>query len=60
MERIEAATGHVLLKNLFLQLNQKETPAQVFSSEYCKIFKNTYFEKHMRTAASEWKNIKKF
>ena len=22
----------------------KETPAQVFSSKFCKIFKNTYFE----------------
>ena len=27
--------------------------AQVFSCEYCKIFNNTYFEKHLRTAASE-------
>ena len=27
--------------------------AQVFSCEYCKIFKNTYFEKHLWTAASE-------
>ena len=25
---------------------------QVFSSEYCEIFKNTYFEEHLRTAAS--------
>ena len=23
------------------------------SCEYCEIFKNTYFEEHMRTAASE-------
>ena len=28
-------------------------PAQVFACEYCEIFKNTYFEKHLRTAASE-------
>ena len=27
--------------------------AQVFFCEYCKIFKNTYFEKHLWTAASE-------
>ena len=35
-----------------MQLYLKETPAQVFSCEYCKIFKNTYFEEHLRTAAS--------
>ena len=34
------------------QLYQKETPAQVFSREICEIFKNTYFEEHMRTTAS--------
>ena len=27
-----------------LQLYQKETPAKVFSCEYCRIFKNFYFE----------------
>ena len=35
-----------------MQLYLKETPAQVFSCEYCKIFNNTYFEEHLRTAAS--------
>ena len=30
----------------------KETPTQVFSCEYCEILKNTYFEEHIRTAAS--------
>ena len=30
----------------------KETPTQVLSCEYCKIFKKTYFEEHLRTAAS--------
>ena len=25
---------------------------QVFSCEFCEIFKNTYFEKHLQTAAS--------
>ena len=29
----------------------KETPTQVFSCEYCKIFKNTCFEQHLRMAA---------
>ena len=27
--------------------------AQLFSCDYCKIFKNTYSEKHLGTAASE-------
>ena len=30
----------------------KETPTQAFFCEYCKIFKSTYFEKQLRTAAS--------
>ena len=29
----------------------KETPRQEFSCKYCEIFKNTYFEEHLRTAA---------
>ena len=29
----------------------KESPIQVFSCEYCEIFKNTYFAKHLQTAA---------
>ena len=33
-----------MLDSLFNKV--KETPTQVFSSEYCKISKNTYFEKH--------------
>ena len=31
---------------------KKETVAQVFSCEFCEIFKNTYLKEHMRTAAS--------
>ena len=31
---------------------KKETPVQVFSWECWKIFKKTYLEKHLRTAAS--------
>ena len=31
----------------------KVVPTQVFSSKYCNIFINTYFEEHLRTAASE-------
>ena len=29
-----------------VQLYQKVTPTQMFSYEFCKIFKNTYFVKH--------------
>ena len=40
-----------------LQLYQKETPTQVFSCEYCKNFKNIYFEEHLQmTAASSYTN----
>ena len=28
-----------------------QTPTQMFTSEYCKIFKSTYFEEHLPTAA---------
>ena len=37
-----------------LQPYQEETPTQMFSSEYCKIFKNTYFEEHLLTTASDF------
>ena len=30
---------------------EKETPTQVFS---CEVFKNTYFEEHLRMTASEF------
>ena len=30
----------------------KETPTQLFSCESYNVFKNTYFEKHLPTAAS--------
>ena len=32
---------------------QKETPTQVFFCKICEIFKNTYFEEHLRTTASK-------
>ena len=31
---------------------RKETPTQVFSCEYCEVFKNTSFEEHLQMAAS--------
>ena len=45
-------TGKQLFKDL--QFYEKETLTQVFFCEYCKIFKNTYFEEHLRTVASAW------
>ena len=35
---------------------KKETLAQVFSGEFCQVFKNTYFKEHLRTAASDFAN----
>ena len=32
---------------------KKETLTQVFSREFCETFKNTYFEEHLQTAASD-------
>ena len=30
---------------------KKETPTKVFSSEFCEIFRNSYFAEHLRTGA---------
>ena len=35
-----------------LQFYQKKTPAQVLSCEFCKIFRNTYFEEHLQMPVS--------
>ena len=37
-----------------LQLYLKETPTQMFSSEYYEDFKNIYFGEHLLTVASEF------
>ena len=42
------------LKVLGIQLHEKVTPAQVFSWEFCEIFKNTYFAEHLRRAVFEF------
>ena len=34
-------------------VSTKETPTQMFSCEYWEISKNSYFEEHLRAAASE-------
>ena len=31
----------------------KKIPTQVFSCEFCELFKNTYFKQHVRTAGSK-------
>ena len=50
-------------ENTFVEVSFLETPTQVFSCKDCKIFKNTYFEKYLRTAASTvawiWLNVRK-
>ena len=63
----EAATEGVLIKKAVLKIFgkihrkvaglqsfNKETPTQMFSSEYCDIFKNTYFEGHLLKAVSDF------
>ena len=50
LKNFAVITGKHLCCSLFLL--KRDTPAQVFSFEYCEIFKNTYFEEHLRTAAS--------
>ena len=40
-------------ENTSVAVSVLETPAQVLSCEICEIVKNTYFEEHLRTAASE-------
>ena len=35
-----------------VNFSKKETQTQVFSCEFCEIFKNTFFVEHLRTAAS--------
>ena len=40
-------TGKHLCWSLFLNFIKKETPTQVFSGQYCEIFKKSYFEEHL-------------
>ena len=46
----------VVLKN-FSKFTGKETLTQVFSYEFCEIFKNTYFYRATPVAASEYHSI---
>ena len=46
-------TGKHLRRSLHTcNIVKRETPAQVFSCEFCKIFKNTFFTEHLQMAAS--------
>ena len=42
--------GSLFRKVTGLQGTPKETPTELLSRELCKIFKNIYFEKHLRAA----------
>ena len=47
-------TGTHLCLSLFLvKPLKKETLAQVFSCEFCEIFKSTFFTEHLRATASD-------
>ena len=58
-------TGKQLFQGLFLskvagqvcKFIKKETLAQVFSCEFCEIFKNTFFTEHVWTTASRCRTI---
>ena len=43
----------LVLESLFNKVGDIQACIQVFSCEYYEIFRNTYFEVHMRKAASE-------
>ena len=38
---------------------KKETLVQVFSCEFSKIFKNTFFTEHLRATASKYRSVKR-
>ena len=42
-----------VVRRCFIKVIKKETLAQVFSCEFCKIYKNTFFTEYFRTPASE-------
>ena len=45
---------------LFEAPSKKETLAQVFSCEFCEIFKSTFFTEHLQATASiSFKSVKK-
>ena len=46
---------HFFKEDLLVAASCKKTPLleSLFNSEYCEIFRITYFEEHLHTAASE-------
>ena len=50
---------HLRWSLYLIKLQAWETPTQVFSCKICEIFKNIYFDEHLRMAACEmiWKAI---
>ena len=50
-------TGKHLCQSLFFNKVDSETLAQMFSSEFCEIFKNTLFTVHLWTTASDPENF---
>ena len=50
-KKLAKFTGKPVLESHFNMRSQ--TPAQMFSCEFCKIFKITYFPKHLGVVASE-------
>ena len=48
--------GNLFSAIIGLQFLEKETPTQLFSSEFCEMFKNTLFTEHFRTTASGYRN----
>ena len=54
LKNIANFTGKHLCWSLFFnKFHEKVTPAQAFFCEIYEIFKNTYFEEHVQTAASK-------
>ena len=43
----------IKLQDWNLQLYKEETPIQVFSFEFCEIFKNKFYMEHPRVTVSE-------
>ena len=49
--KVFLANKRVFSKTAY-KFNEKETLAQVFSCEFCEIFKNPFFREHLQTAVS--------
>ena len=52
LENFAKFTGKHLYKHQACNFINKETLAQMFSCEFCEIFKSTFFIEHLQTIAS--------